>query len=379
MILSGQDLVNTLNSHCNTASQRIWIASPFIGSEKEVFQIIGGNWMRSNINFRILTDIDAGFIREDTFNEIKTTTNSEIRTLLSLHAKIYLIDDWCLITSANLTGTAFSRRYEIGQECNDIPQIEALFSAWWEKATPVDTLIHKKINRDFLDYQDGKNFTKKCKLPKYTTLKTDKFLVKCDKFIDFANFYEKVTGRNQKMVKAGFSLYQEVDYFFNFLYHDAPDRPSNPFAHKKARNLTTTQRAKEVQKYFKQMPYDPEDVAERLQRSIFIKSKLDPRAISRLKMDDVKQILDCMHCLWSRPFHKIQITKVHTLSQIRDAWNDLLNTGNINAAKIEQAKKSIKHFGDSSASELIAWYMPDKYPMMNLNSESGMRFFGISI
>ena len=39
----------------------------------------------------------------------------------------------------------------------------------------------------------------------------------------------------------------------------------------------------------------------------------------------------------------------------------------------------IKYFGDSYVSELIAWYMPDKYPMMNLNSKSRMRFFEIDV
>ena len=71
MILQGQDLVNTLREHCDNAKKRIWIATPFIGSIKDVKRIIGGMWMRSTIDTRILSDVDAGFINKDTFDEFK--------------------------------------------------------------------------------------------------------------------------------------------------------------------------------------------------------------------------------------------------------------------------------------------------------------------
>ena len=108
IILSGQHLVNALREHCDQAKERIWIASPYIGNFKDVQKIIGGNWMRSHVDFRVLTDVESGFIRHDTYTQFKESPNTEIRSLLSLHAKIYLIDDWCLLTSANLTGMAFS-------------------------------------------------------------------------------------------------------------------------------------------------------------------------------------------------------------------------------------------------------------------------------
>lgn len=48
--------------------------------------------MRSSIEFKLLTDVDAGFVRKDTFDALTTSPNTEIRTLLSLHAKIYIIE-----------------------------------------------------------------------------------------------------------------------------------------------------------------------------------------------------------------------------------------------------------------------------------------------
>lgn len=379
MILSEQQLVDTLHEHCEKAKFRIWIASPFIGSLKEFLQILGGNWMRANIDFRILTDVDAGFIREDTFKEVNASTNSQIKTLLSLHAKIYIIDDWCMLSSANLTGTAFSRRYEIGCECTNINDVESLYLKWWNLATLVSSIDNKKIHNEIIDYQDGKSFSKKCKLPRYTTHKTDKFLVKCDKFIEFAKYYERTTGRNKQMISDGFTLYQEVDYFFNYLYHIAPNKPSNSYKNKPARNLSDKQKRKEVLKYFKQMPYDKTSEHFRIERSTFIQESLNSKNINSLTMKDIKEILECFHCLSSYPINRTRIVNNNKINDIKKAWDTLLNTGTINSEKIEDVKKSINFFGDSCASELIAWYMPDKYPMMNLNSESGMRFFGIQI
>lgn len=379
MIFTDQQLIDTLHEHCNKAKYRIWIASPFIGHSKEIFQILGGNWMRANIDFRILTDIDAGFIRKDTFDLIQQSTNSEIKTLLSLHAKVYIIDNWCLLTSANLTGTAFSRRYEIGSECEDIKSVETLFLNWWNIASTISNNKFKMNNNTLVNYQDGNLFRRKCKLPQYKTLQTDKFLSKCDKFIDFAHFYEKTTGRNPQMVSDGFTLYQEVDYFFNYLYHNAPKKPSNIYKNKKARTLTDTQKRLEVLKFFKQMPYDKDSEYFRIERSLFIQDKLMPSNISKITMKDVKDILDCFHCLNSYPINRTKIPNNNKLKDIIKSWNSLLNTGPIDSTKIESTKKAIHFFGDSCVSELIAWYMPDKYPMMNLNSESGMRFFGIQV
>ena len=89
--------------------------------------------MRSHIDFRVLTDVESGFIRHDTYTGFIASPHTEIRSLLSLHAKIYLIDDWCLLTSANLTGMAFSARHEVGQVVSVQSRCQ-LFDQWWRKA-----------------------------------------------------------------------------------------------------------------------------------------------------------------------------------------------------------------------------------------------------
>lgn len=97
MIYCYDSLAKILRSHCNSVKHRIWICTPFIGGRKDVLRIIGGSWKRNDIDFRVITDIETGFIRQDTFDEFIESHPNSIKSLKSLHAKIYIVDDWCLV------------------------------------------------------------------------------------------------------------------------------------------------------------------------------------------------------------------------------------------------------------------------------------------
>ncbi|EWC91574.1 phospholipase D family protein [Porphyromonas catoniae] len=377
-ILSGQNLVNALREHCDQAKKRIWIASPYIGNFKDVQKIIGGNWMRSHIDFRVLTDVESGFIRRDTYAQFKESPNTEIRSLLSLHAKIYLIDDWCLLTSANLTGMAFSARHEVGQVVSGIEQVVTLFDQWWKKAQAVSSLPPSP-SKTITNKEDSTKYKVLYKLPKYTSGASDQFLKKCDQFKELASLYESVTGRNQQMVREGFSLYEELDYFFNFLYHDHPDKPSKGC--NKNRSLTSREVKQEILRYFElmSMSYAPGSGLWRLDRRNRIRELLPFKAGDSPRKEKIEEVLECLHCLHSRPLNKTKILSENDPRSIARAWNRLIQAPSINSQLIEEVIGEIKYFGISSASELIAWYYPEKYPMINLNSESGMRFFGFNI
>ena len=376
-ILSGQSLVDTLREHCDQATKRIWIASPYIGSFKDVQKIIGGNWMRSHIDFRVLTDVESGFIRHDTYTGFIASPNTEIRSLFNLHAKIYLIDDWCLLTSANLTGMAFSARHEVGQVVSAPEQVVKLFDQWWKKAQAVSSLPPSP-SKTVTDKEDSTKYKVLYKLPKYTSGASDQFLKKCDQFKEFASLYESVTGRNQQMVDDGFTLYEEVDYFFNFLYHNHPDKPSKEYT-KEVRSLTSREVKQEIRRYFKIMSYESEKEQWRLNRRNRIRELLPFKTDSSPRKEKIKEVLECLHCLHSRPLNKTKILSENDPRSIARAWNRLIQAPSINSQLIEEVIGEIKYFGISSASELIAWYYPEKYPMINLNSESGMRFFGFDI
>jgi len=375
IILSGQHLVNALREHCDQAKERIWIASPYIGNFKDVQKIIGGNWMRSHIDFRVLTDVESGFIRHDTYAGFIASPHTEIRSLLSLHAKIYLIDDWCLLTSANLTGMAFSARHEVGQVVSVPEQVVKLFDQWWRKAEMVSSLPPSP-SKTITNKEDSTKYKVLYKLPKYTSGASDQFLKKCDQFKEFASLYESVTGRNQQMVDDGFTLYEEVDYFFNFLYHNHPDKPSKEYT-KEVRSLNS--REEEIRHYFELMSYESKKERWRLDRRNRIRELLPFKAGSSPRKEKIEEVLDCLHCLHSYPINKTKILSENDPRSIARAWNKLINAPFINAQLLEEVIGEIKNFGMSSACELIAWYYPKKYPMINRNSESGMRFFGFDI
>lgn len=379
IILSGQHLVNALREHCDQAKERIWIASPYIGNFKDVQKIIGGNWMRSHIDFRVLTDVESGFIRHDTYTGFIASPNTEIRSLFNLHAKIYLIDDWCLLTSANLTGMAFSARHEVGQVVSGPEQVVKLFDQWWRKAQAVSSLPPSP-SKTITDREDLPKPKRLYKLPKYTSGASDQFLKKCDQFKEFASLYESITGRNQQMVREGFSLYEEVDYFFNYLYHYHPDEPSKEYT-KEVRSLTSREVKQEIRRYFKlmSMSYAPGSGQWRLERRDRIRELLPFKAGSSPRKEKIKEVLDCLHCLHSYGWHKPKILAENDPRSIARAWNRLIQAPSINSQLLEEVIGEIKHFGMSSACELIAWYYPEKYPMINSNSESGMRFFGFDI
>ena len=335
--------------------------------------------MLPSVDCRILTDVDAGFIRKDTFDEFQKY-QAEVRSLPSLHSKIYIVDDWCLVTSANLTGTAFFCRYEMGIATDDLKDIKATFLKWWELGRIVSELP-KKQNKALVDYQDGKQFARKFKAPAYKSGKQDKYDAACEKYREFADLYDRITGRNPMMEKDGFTLYQEIDYLFNYLYHHHPGTPSKGCL--MPRNLTPQKREEEILKYYKDMckAYEDDSPEWRLQSSKTIQALLSPERIDRISWKDVKTVLECLHCLSMRTYYRDWFVdpKNNKLEDVRKYWKTLLHTGPITRVKIDGVVKSLYSFGNSSAQELIGWYYPETYPLMNSNSDCGMRFFGYKV
>lgn len=380
IILSGQHLVNALREHCDQAKERIWIASPYIGNFKDVQKIIGGNWMRSHIDFRVLTDVESGFIRHDTYTGFMASPHTEIRSLFNLHAKIYLIDDWCLLTSANLTGMAFSARHEVGQVVSAPEQVVKLFDQWWKKAQAVSS-VPKSLPKSLADREDLPKPKGLYNLPQYTSGASDQFFKKCDQFKEFASLYESVTGRNQQMVDDGFTLYEEVDYFFYYLYSNYPDKPSKEYKERK-RSLTSGEvKQEKILRYFElmSMSYAPEEEQWRLDRRKRIRKILPFKAGSSPRKEEIEKVLDCLHCLRSYPINITRILNNNNPRSIARAWNRLIQAPSINSQLIKEVIGKIKYFGMSSACELIGWYYYDTYPKINRVSESGMRFFGFDI
>lgn len=374
MILYEQIQVDELRARCDKAQYRIWIASPFIGSLKDVQKILGGRWMLPSVDCKVLTDVENGFIRKDTFDEFISKKVS-IRSLPSLHAKIYIIDDWCLITSANLTGTAFYYRYEMGIE-SDCKEVEKIYLKWWNSSNVIETVLQKP-SKALLNYQDGHNFTRKFKSKPYKSGKHDRYNALCENYHNFATLYGKLTGRNKDMKSAGYTLYQEVDYFFNFLVHERSENPLSDTP------VSSKQREKLIRKYFIEMSdfYSKDPQKWRLDRTKTIQSLLAFEHIDKLTWKEAEEVVRCLHCLLSRTgnISRFLDRKKNSINRIRKLWKMLLHEGEVTSEKVKKVNSNLYGFGYSSIYELIGWFYPDNYPLMNGSSNKCMKYFGFEI
>eukprot|EP01029_Cantina_marsupialis_P028168 TRINITY_DN775809_c0_g1_i1.p1 TRINITY_DN775809_c0_g1~~TRINITY_DN775809_c0_g1_i1.p1 ORF type:complete len:329 (+),score=46.87 TRINITY_DN775809_c0_g1_i1:1836-2822(+) len=170
--LFGNELLKESMGLLNSVKERIWICSPYVGSLKFILEVSNGKILDKNIESRFITDIkELSNLNIDFFELLKET--GELRTLNGVHAKIYIVDNKCLITSANLTETAFAKRYEVGillneQESKDTIEI---FEAFWKKSIKVKNLkapYKTNTTPSQLDEKHGFN------LPKLWNVSTDK-------------------------------------------------------------------------------------------------------------------------------------------------------------------------------------------------------------
>jgi PLD-like domain len=110
MPLEVSPLATTLRSLADSAKHRLWVACPYIGSWSAVKRILGSAWQK--VDVRMLLDKDSGILARDTIEQF--AAHRPVRSLKGLHAKLYIMDNSVLLTSANLTESAFTRRFEAG-------------------------------------------------------------------------------------------------------------------------------------------------------------------------------------------------------------------------------------------------------------------------
>lgn len=100
------------------ASSRVILCSPFI--KARVFAIILGA-VPTGVPVRVVTrwrpdEIAAGLSDLEVFDIAKERASTQLNLLHSLHAKLYLADNDCLVGSANLTATALGWRPDANTE-----------------------------------------------------------------------------------------------------------------------------------------------------------------------------------------------------------------------------------------------------------------------
>lgn len=391
--LHGVQLVNTIRKTADQIKKRLWIAVPYIGNDKTISSVLGIKWFEEpKITVRLLTDA-SDFSRFNLSSIKLFAQRGEIKDLLGLHAKIYLIDDYCFVTSANLTNTAFSKRYEIGilLEGKEIKEIEKAFEKWWNIAKRIETIKINKImssdeNKDSAEDKYGIKLPALNQLPKSINISKEKIK---KKFLDYPLLLEEYKTLTKmysgiQRVYPNAPLYLEIDTFLNYLYHEAPRTPSNSYKDKPARYLSEKAQLQAIKKYAKEFNYFCKNsenyfhMREQLKSHKLITETLQEKKIKSLSKKDILNVFNRVNALNSYPINKTRIFNNNSLSKLRDNLFNLLY-GDENLPSRMNKCSEIDFMGTSTINEIVGYHNPHKYPIINGNSNSGLRFLGFNV
>jgi PLD-like domain len=246
-----------LRSLADNVQHRLWVAVPYVGGWNAVKSVLGLRWRDSDdVRFRLLTDTtNKGWLDRRTIEIMNS--HGKVKHLLGLHAKVYIIDNHALVTSANLTDTAFARRREVGVFLSSKQSKEVIrtFEDWWDnEATfpPSDWLKNlTKASHNGSHEEPGKD--RPSKLYSLPSPPADRELVSpafrdykafLTSYREFADTYVAVGGRLFPQVP----LYIETDMFLNYLFHDDGELSKKYERAKSPRSLTKKQQQAEVKK-----------------------------------------------------------------------------------------------------------------------------------
>lgn len=392
VIYSGQKLLDVLSTASRSARKRLWIASPYIGSWKSVRCILGRKWWDDrNIDVRLITDEDCA-PNGETLKRFEQ--RGTIHHLQGLHAKLYIVDDFVLLTSANLTDAAFTRRHEAGVILDGAQSQAAitLYNEWLSMPTvrlfnwaKFEDLIHR--NRT-----GGEDAPET--LPQLHNLPPDpgdfgghaltNIFLDYERFLSFyailRDTYVAVQQRTWPTILINF----EIDGFLDFLYRHDVDLPSKPFATSPPRLLTPSSRTQEVKHWAKRFAVwaeqNKEDGNWKVENAKLVHRYLSRAHIESLMRAEIEQVAKVLNSMNDhRQLNRFLNAKQNTTAVIRNAWKTLLHDSGPLTQRMSICAGRLFSFKRSSTQELLAHYDPESYPIRNLPVNAGLRFFGLEV
>ena len=378
-ILTGKALSHQLRSICDAANRRLWVAVPYIGDAKAVRQVLGKRWSEDEtFDVRLLIDTEnRAYLNAESIERFRM--KGTVKHLRGLHAKLYIADNQAILTSANLTRTAFACRFEAGALVDgaNIPDIVAMFEAWWEKATSIDPAwfrTHHGRRRKKTDAETkyGSGLREQYELPDdpgdvsskidYDFRDFDHFL---RQYAEFAKVYSSV-----QRLWTDAPLYFETDCFLNYLFHDAPRCPSAPYRKQLPQSLSSPERLRLLKHHageFAQHIRGDANARWRELASHVIQGLLKPEQLGTISWQDAKTVVDQLNCMTSLQLNKTRFLnpKNNDIEKIRMAWQILLHSSGDLLSRMTKCHHLLRFFGDSSIQELLGFYFPDRYTMLH--------------
>jgi hypothetical protein len=301
------------------------------------------------------------------------------------------VDDCVLITSANLTECAFTRRHEAGVilKGEQAQELIDLYERLWKLATSVPNLdeIHfTKPRKGTVDEDGGRGPLPKLNElppPPAATPKSAGDFEDYPSFLEeyrrFADAYVSCGGREQPEIP----LYFETDKFLNFLYRDAEGTPSKEYKTKDHLARSEGETLETIGTYRRQwraarQPDGRPPGGDHDERAATVQKLLHPSRIKELTDAAVKSVAESLNCFGDRR-RLARFLKGNDVETIRTCWNDLVHGHGEPKFRMNSCASRLFGFGKSATQETLGYYDPDKFPLRNANTNAGLRFLGYNV
>lgn len=380
--LTGQRLVDRLHSLIDQAKERLWIASPYVGAWNDVRKILGSAW--GKVDVRLIVDIDGGFLSLDTIQKFEA--HRPVRSLPGLHAKLYIVDDSVLLTSANLTGTAFRKRHEAGiiLDGPTAAKFVDLYEDLWRKSTEISAkdIPARKGPRGTGDEPNGLHLPELWTLPKSPEPESKA----PGAFLDYPYFLEKYRLLVDLYLSCGkrdfprIPKYFEVDALLDFLFRHDPSTSSKPYKDKPARTLTDTERKRDMAaaraRFRKWGGFDKTFHGK---HSHDVKNLLAAENIGRLSRAGMRELAKSLNCFNRHGLARHNFVSNNEPAVARTALFELIHGAGSATYRMNNCKAALFGFGRSAIQETMGYYFPDEFPLRNQSVNAGLRFFGYNV
>lgn len=378
--LNISEVARDLRRLADSVERRLWVASPYIGSWNAVSKILGSVWQR--VDVRLLTDKDSGILARDTIERF--AAHRPVRSLNGLHAKLYIVDDSVLLTSANLTETAFTKRYEAGLVLKEqqAQGLIAFFEDLWDRAAETDVeqfSFTKPRNGNIDELHKGGKLPKLYDLPPAPEPPPKG----AGAFADYPHFLEVYRRFASDYVSCGkpdrpkLRLYLETDKFLNFLFHEDVNKPSREYISKDYRKLSDSERIREIRKYRARYRHSGLKGGDHSESAKTVQRYLAPEKVMHLTKSEVEMVARSLNCLGKRFVPRF--LKRNNLDTVRESWYDLIHGSGDVKFRMNKCNAALFGFGKSAIQETLGYYDPSKYPLRNANTNAGLRFLGYNI
>ena len=301
-------------------------------------RLIGRNWWdNTQINVRLLTDS-----QEDGLNGVtlrRLAQRGRVHDLRGLHAKLYIIDDSVLLTSANLTGAAFSKRYEAGIWLTGLQASEPirLFETWWddERYARLAPDVLSQITRNRrpgmgMGEGGGLPLTNHCSLPEDPGDFGGHQLVGLfgdyDAFLDdYKMLADEYAGAGPRIWPT-VPVYFEIDGFLNYLFREHEQRPSKRFETYPPRTLTDARRRKEIRLFARKFhaAVQGDNGQWRAEHSRLVRRLLSRRNIRAITRSQISEVVIGLNCMNDGRHRSGFLSRKNSTTTIRAAWTELL-------------------------------------------------------